>query len=126
MSLFTQEIEVGSADLSRFEKGELLVDTGSTYTWIPRELVERLGLESQTQRQLRTADGRTIEREAVVAHVRLNGETLPNLCVVAESDNSRLLGSLTLETFSLGVDPINRKLVQIVGSAADGTILFEQ
>lgn len=93
----------------------MLVDTGSTYTWLPREVVEALNLQPETRRQLRTADGRNVEREAVVAHMRLNGEIIPNLCIVAESDDSLLLGSITLETFSLGVDPVNRKLVPVVG-----------
>jgi len=37
-------IEVGPMDQSRFERIEALVDTGATYTVVPRDVLERLGI----------------------------------------------------------------------------------
>lgn len=60
------------------------------------------------------ADGVIIEREAASVPIRLNGETLPTLCIFGDEGSEPLLGALTLEEFSLGVDPVNRKLVPII------------
>lgn len=118
MSLFNYKIQVGTMDFSKFESVELLVDTGSTYTWIPKELSEKFSLKVTGRRKLKLPDGSEIWREGVDAAVRINGETHSNFCLLAEPSDSLLLGSLTLETFSLGVDPINKKLVPVVASAA--------
>lgn len=117
MSLFNWEIEAGSVDGSMFEPVELLVDTGSTYTWIPKELAARLGLSVTGKRRLRLADGSEISRDGVDAYVKINGERHFNFCLLAEANDAVLLGSVTLETFSLGVDPVNKKLVPVVSSA---------
>jgi len=117
MGLFSKRIEIGSADSSRFESVELMVDTASTYTWIPREIVNRLGLRVSGKRRVRHADGRIVEKEGVDAQVRINGEVHSNFCLIADQGEGLLLGSLTLETFSLGVDPINKTLVPVVASA---------
>jgi len=117
MGLFSKRIEIGSADSSRFESVELMVDTASTYTWVPRGLVNRLGLRVSGKRRVRLADGRIVEKEGVDAQVRINGEVHSNFCLIADQGDGLLLGSLTLETFSLGVDPINKTLVPVVASA---------
>ena len=42
---------------------ELIVDTGSTYTWIRRERLESIGVRPSGTRRFRTIEGRTVERE---------------------------------------------------------------
>lgn len=121
MGIFNRSIEVAARDLSRFETVELMVDTGSTYTWLPRAVVSRLGLVPNCRRQVRCADGRIIEKEGVDCAIRIGDEVHPNFCLIADSGDSHLLGALTLETFSLGVDPVNGSLVPIVASAAGTT-----
>lgn len=68
-------------------------------------------------KKIRLADGSVIEKQGVDALVRINGEIHSNFCLVAEPGDAHLLGSLTLETFSLGVDPVNKKLIPVVASA---------
>src|SRR2546426_10745643 len=41
----------------RFEPIEALVGTGATYTWVPRDVLERLGVVPQEESALRAARG---------------------------------------------------------------------
>jgi predicted aspartyl protease len=96
---------------------EGLVDTGSTYTWIPRDKLESIGLQPRITRDFETADGRRIVRDMVVALMRLEGQTLPTLVVFGEPNDAVLLGVYAFEGFGLGVDPVNHKLIAVPGLA---------
>jgi hypothetical protein len=50
-------------DESMCDELELLVDTGSTYTWIKRGKLTRLGVKGTGRRLFRTIGNRAIERE---------------------------------------------------------------
>ena len=113
MGTFTHEITVLSDDGSRSEAIQALVDTGSTYFWLPQSLLERLGYRAIVTRQLITATGEKGERGLSPVLVRLNDETLPVLCIFGDEASRPLLGAMVLEAFSLGVDPVNRRLVPI-------------
>jgi predicted aspartyl protease len=111
---FRYQFAVGSADGARFEGVEALVDTGATYTWIPRSVLDRLGAQLSFRRRLRMADGSIIERDAAVLPVRLDGQMLPTVVIFGDPGSDALLGAVTLEEFSLGVDPIEQRLVPVV------------
>lgn len=56
-------------DRSKFIELDLVVDTGSTYTWIKEDRLKGLGLKTMDVRSFRTIDNRVIKRsvgEAVV------------------------------------------------------------
>lgn len=114
MGAFRHTIEIEAADGISFESVEALVDTGATYTWIPRPALERLGIEPSLGRRLQTADGRIIERDGAQVPVRINNESLMTICIFGDPGSHPLLGAVTLEEFGLGVDPINRRLVPVV------------
>jgi predicted aspartyl protease len=42
---------------------EAIVDTGATYTWVPDELLKRLGVKAQEVRPLKIASGKVIKRK---------------------------------------------------------------
>ena len=113
MATFRVTIEIGPMDQSRFEQIEALVDTGATYTVVPRNVLERLGIMPQFRRRFRLADGRVVELDMAVVAIRLEGQTLPTICVFGEEGMDALLGAVTLEEFGLGVDPVNQRLVPI-------------
>ena len=98
-------------DPSRTAEVELLVDSGATLSWVPRELLERLGVPRLPRRSFPVADGRTIERETAGASIRVNGSEAIVTLVVAEPGDGRLLGATALESLGFGVDPIRRRLV---------------
>jgi clan AA aspartic protease len=99
------------ADTTRQTEVELLVDTGATLTWVPREVLDSLGVPRLRRRSFLVADGRTIDRETAGAIVRLNGSEANVTVVVAEPGDGRLLGATALESLGFAVDPIRRRLV---------------
>jgi len=113
MATFKVTIEIAPTNQSRFEQIEALVDTGATYTVIPRDVLERLGITPQFRRRFRVADGRVVELDMAVVMVRLEGQTLPTICIFGEEGMNALLGAVTLEEFGLGVDPANQRLVPV-------------
>jgi predicted aspartyl protease len=117
MGSFNVEFEIGDLAGERWLRLEGLVDTGSTYTWVPRDTLDTLAIQPQVKREFETADGRVISRDLAVVQARLDGEMLPTLVVFADPGDSVLLGVVTLEEFGLGVDTVNRKLVPVRGLA---------
>jgi clan AA aspartic protease len=94
---------------------DALVDTGATYTWVPRGVLERLGIEPHQQRRFVLADGREVLYDVAWATVRIGDMSEPTIVVFGDPDSAPLLGVVTLEEFGLGVDPINRRLVPVPG-----------
>lgn len=63
MGTFSDGLEIGDFQGQVWETIQALVDTGSSYTWIPRLLLERLNVGPQFQREFETADGRVVQRD---------------------------------------------------------------
>jgi len=95
VGVFRTTIEVQNLDMlgSRKALPETLVDTESEYTWIPRRVLEELGIRKQRKQALEVADGRRIERDIGYALVRAGGTEAPDLVVFAEAGDMTLLGS---------------------------------
>ena len=117
MGTFTVALDIGDPESESWETIDALVDTGSTYTWVPRRILERLHVRPQLQREFETADGRVVQRDLAVANVRWDGETLPTLVVFGSDSDAVLLGAYTLEGFSLAPDPVNQRLIRVRGLA---------
>lgn len=64
MGTFGYPIEIGPLSGDRWDKVEALVDTGATYTGIPRPVLDGLGITPTDRRTLRLANGQTIDRDA--------------------------------------------------------------
>ena len=99
------------AEPSRAAEVTLIVDTGATLSWVPREIVERLGVPMLRRRPFMLADGRTIERDTANAIVKFDGVEAGVTVVVAEPGDGHLLGATTLESLGFAVDPIHQRLV---------------
>jgi predicted aspartyl protease len=93
------------------ELRNVLVDTGSEATWVPRTILESLGIQPEKAVRFRVADGRTIERQAGFAVVHVNGAQTADDVVFAEPGDLVLLGARTLEGLNLKVDPVRHALV---------------
>jgi clan AA aspartic protease len=90
---------------------EVLVDTGSELTWIPRQVLQELGIAAERRYQFVLADGRVLEREVGYAIVHVAGAATADDVVFAESDDLVLLGARSLEGLNLRIDPRSRRLV---------------
>ncbi|MDA0264139.1 MAG: aspartyl protease family protein [Chloroflexi bacterium] len=117
MGTFSVHIDIGDPSGQAWETVEALVDTGSSYTWILRRLLEGLGVAPQFQREFETADGRVVQRDLAVTMVRWDCETMPTLVVFGGNGDAVLLGAYTMEGFSLALDPVNRRLIRVRGLA---------
>jgi len=89
---------------------ELLVDTGSTYTWIRRGRLTELKVERMGRRGFRGIDNRIIERDICEAIVECLGRKATTMIVFAEDEDNEVLGLHALEGLGLEVDPITKKL----------------
>jgi predicted aspartyl protease len=98
-----------------------LVDSGSEFTWIPRAVLESLGIVSERVQSFRLADGRAIQRDMGVAMVHAGGTSAPDFVVFAETGDLVLLGARSLEGLNRRIDPVRKELIDtgpIVTAAA--------
>ncbi len=56
MGHFRVIVQVAKGAGERFESIETLVDTGATYTWIPRDVLQRLGVPPEEEWPLSSPD----------------------------------------------------------------------
>ena len=99
-----------SIDMARKEVCDLIVDTGSTLSWVPEEVAARVGIQATEVRTFRLADGRLVDRpvgEAILEAEGLRGATR---IVFARPGDGSLLGLHALEGLGLEVDPGARTL----------------
>jgi clan AA aspartic protease len=107
---FQVQIEVGNPTRRRFVAVDALVDTGSTYTVLPRPLLEELGVVPHRRGEFELADGTRVERDLGRAWIRFEGREEYTLVVFGED---ALLGAVTLEELNRVVDPIRQRLVRV-------------
>src|ERR687896_590689 len=89
----------------------VMVDTGSEYNWIPREILETLAIEPERIDRFETADGRVLEREVAFAMLYAGGRSAASAVVFGEPTDLVLLGAHGLEGLNLRVDLARRELV---------------
>ena len=113
MGIFRTTIEVQNWELRgpRRALPDTMVDTGSEYTWIPRAVLEQLGILVRRKQAFEVADGRRIERDIGYALVHAAGTEAPDLVVFAEPGDMTLLGAHSLEGLNLKIDPVRKALV---------------
>ena len=102
---------VGDPQGRRFEDLEVTVDTGSTYTAVPREMLQRLGVTVERSLPSKTADGRIVPVDVAEAVIRLEGIRFHTPVIFAEKNEPSLLGMVTLEQAALAVDPLEGRLI---------------
>lgn len=106
---------IGIQPLSRggrpHELHDVIVDTGSEYTWIPSAVLEELGVRRERKQRFRLADGSVIERDLGYAIVHAGGTEAPDLVVFAEASDAVLLGAHSIEGMNLKLDLASRQLV---------------
>ena len=115
MGSFRVAVEVGPLAGGPFQRLEALVDTGATYTWVPRETLALLGIEPQQKRRFILADGRDVLYDVTWARARIGEQIEPTMVVFGDPGSEPLLGVFTLEGFGLAADPVNRRLVSVPG-----------
>jgi predicted aspartyl protease len=117
MGLFKQTVSVLDAFGATVATHEAWMDTGSTYTWLPRPVFESLGVQATEQREFILANGQRETRAVAQMRISLGGPSFYTYCAVAEEGEELLLGAVALEEAGLAVDSVNRRLVPAAGYA---------
>lgn len=116
MGTFREPIKLANI---RHPKGavslEAVVDTGATYSWVPEDILKRLGIKPQERRPLRIASGKVIERKLGWVSMTVRDKTVPTPVLFGDKGSDSLLGAVTLEELGFSVDPIHRTLVPATG-----------
>jgi predicted aspartyl protease len=113
MGTFRTTIMIESAE----HRGEMrtvdnaLVDTGSEYTWVPRDVLVELGIRPELTQRFVVAAGRQLERPLGIAIVHAAGAKAPDFVVFAEPGDMVLLGARSLEGLNVRVDAQRKQLV---------------
>ncbi|MGH7616460.1 MAG: retroviral-like aspartic protease family protein [Gemmatimonadaceae bacterium] len=105
------EIENPAAPGERRLLRAALVDTGAELSWIPRAVLESLGIEESKRSRFRQAAGAVVERWTGETRVYAAGTRTVDEVVFGEADDLTLLGARSLEGLNLMIDPVNRRLI---------------
>lgn len=88
----------------------LLIDSGATYSLVPLQVWETIGLSAKREMTFTLADGTTVQRRISECSLVLpQGETHTPV-ILGEADDEALLGVVTLEELGLLFNPFNRTL----------------
>ena len=96
--------QIGATSAS-MQEIELMVDTPTFYTFLPPSICDDLDLHLPLRETVTTADNRSFEIDAGVAHIKINGREGATL--VGRLDVPMpLLGVAALESLGYKVDPV--------------------
>ena len=115
MGTFSVLIQVGGLENGQFVDVEALVDTGSSHTLLPKDLLTQIGTRAIETVSFELADERVVEYEVGEARIRLDGRERSTLVVFGPEGVTPLLGATTLQLFNLAVDPLREQLMSVTG-----------
>ena len=95
------------------EPVEFLVDSGAVYSFVPRDVLSRLGITSHSRQRFRLADGSTIERDRGDALFFYKNQRGAAPVIFGESGDATLLGAVTLESLGFVLDAVRRDLLPL-------------
>jgi len=90
---------------------EVMVDTGSEVSWLPKKELLDIGIIPEGKKRFMMANKQVIERDIGYAILTAEGYTTIDEVVFAENSDMALLGVRTLEGFSVMVDNIGHRFV---------------
>src|SRR3990170_3327723 len=91
------------------EVEEALVDTGATWTTIPRTLAQGLDLRVVGQAAVKTAAGPQ-QLDQSYAYIELADKRMVTPLLISDTLDTVLIGVITLEAMGLAVDPATGQL----------------
>jgi predicted aspartyl protease len=90
----------------------LLVDTGSEFTWLPSEVLERIGVEPvKKDLRIQMANGQIVTRSVGFAILYVSEFFTIDEVVFAQKGDMALLGSRAMEGMNVLVDARRKRLV---------------
>ncbi|HYS71075.1 MAG TPA: retroviral-like aspartic protease family protein [Thermoplasmata archaeon] len=110
MGLMEIEIEIMKAQGGPSRRLRLLVDTGASLSFIPRGVLEALGIQPEDEEPFELGDGRIVERKVGPAVIRYAGKSAGTQVVFAEPGDGLVLGVNALEELGLQLNPRSGRL----------------
>src|SRR3989449_8930538 len=110
MGITHAKVVLFSMDTTRTVTCGLIVDSGSTLSWVPQELAESVGIKPTEIRVFQLADGRETDRPVGEAIMECEGIRGATRIVFARPGDGTRLGLHALEGLGLEVDLVNRTL----------------
>ena len=110
MSVFRVQISIGDTDRRQWQDLCAVVDTGTFMSAVPSSILRGLGVEPAMKDIGQLADGTEKEVDVAYTWLRLDGREVMTHVIFNEEFTDPLLGSLTLETLMLVVDPAGERL----------------
>jgi len=92
------------------ESVRFLIDSGASYSLLPKAVWEAIELEPKRKVSFVLADGTTIDRWVSEAFLILPQGEAHTPVILGEEDDEALLGVITLEILGLVLNPFNRTL----------------
>ena len=108
MGEFTVKAEI--CGFKGCETIEALVDTGSSYTAIPKSVAERVGIRKHGKVEFELGDGRTKIYDVGYVNIKLNGRDGLVRVAIIEDGAEPKIGAVTLEDLGFVVDPVEMRL----------------
>jgi clan AA aspartic protease len=109
MGLVRVDMEV-SANGGERQTVEFLVDSGAVYSVLPQRVWRTLKLAPTRTLKFSLADGTTIRRRVSECRFAYRGIEASSPVVLGERKDEALLGTVTLETLGLVLNPFERTL----------------
>jgi aspartyl protease family protein len=109
-------VDIVVANVSEPDAGEkirFLVDSGATYSVVPADVLERLGIRPLAEQVFKLANGDRISRKKGGAVFRFGERVGVADVIFGELGDSNLLGAFTLEALGLSLDPLKRELNEL-------------
>ena len=103
------DVEIFNLDKTKNKKVKGLVDTGATLTTLPESLAKEIGIEPTGEDEIQTGAGR-LKIKKGRAIVKIKDKEEIQVVWISDIIDKVLIGSVTLETLGLKVDPITGKI----------------
>ena len=89
---------------------KFLVDSGALYSVVPATVLRRLAIRPHSSRTFLLADGTEITRRIGDATFQIDDQRGASPVIFGERGDSTLLGSVSLESLGMILDPMKRVL----------------
>ena len=116
MGTFSVKIRVGDLDGQKSEEMDALVEADAMMSVVPASTLRRLGIQPVKSAVFERASGEQVTLDMGHANVRVQGKETITWVIFSEDTDDVLLGSHTLTSVMLGVDPSAQRLIPVHGS----------
>lgn len=112
MGMFNVNVRLSNlAAPGRAAEVSLFLDTRATLSWIPRDVLQKLGATPFSRLPFSLAGGRRLERDITAVLLTVDGRKAPVEVAFGEAGEEAVLGATALEGLGFMVDPVAKKLV---------------